>query len=125
MPSFQITLTLTIEAPDLDAATGVGSGAAQHLAETFNDDGSLLVVECSHTMLIPTDAEMLSASGVWVDPGPCGHVARDRAGRALATSTPDEGREILLTRAAAALRYRAQCSTGHAPALQPSTLQPL
>ena len=38
---FEITLTLTVEAASAAAALDLGIGAAEHLTETFNDDGSL------------------------------------------------------------------------------------
>ena len=41
MPQFALTLALTVEADTLSAAYEVGVGAAEHLADTFNDDGSL------------------------------------------------------------------------------------
>jgi len=38
---FNVTLTLTVEAPDLATAEGIGIGAAEHLTDTFNDDESI------------------------------------------------------------------------------------
>jgi hypothetical protein len=38
---FEITLTLTVDAPSSSDAINLGIGAAEHLSQTFNDDGSL------------------------------------------------------------------------------------
>lgn len=38
---FEVTLELIIEAASVEDATDIGVGAAEHLVDTFNDDGSI------------------------------------------------------------------------------------
>jgi len=93
MPQFALTLALTVEADTLSAAYEVGVGAAEHLADTFNDDGSLSPV-------------------VGVNVRPEG--APDPAREALhAAAMAHYGRE----RAQAAACYRDELVTLHAAAL--------
>ena len=51
-----VTLTLTVDADDLDHATSIAEGAADHLLETFNDDGSIREIEwTAHALKPPTN----------------------------------------------------------------------
>jgi hypothetical protein len=90
MPSHTVTITLTINARSESAAFGIASGAAAHLADTFNDDGSLVRVdvgapahqrdaarvlrECART-ISAMDARLLRLVGATAE-SPRGEVAR-------------------------------------------------
>jgi hypothetical protein len=39
--TFEVTITMIVVAEDGDAAQAIGVGAAEHLNDTFNDNGSI------------------------------------------------------------------------------------
>lgn len=52
-----VNMTLTIEAANWEAARAIAVGATEHLADTFNDDGSVVAahVEDAAQLLIPAN----------------------------------------------------------------------
>lgn len=103
MPLYEATITIRIHADDAGTASGIAAGAAQHLQETYNDDGSLRGIASSPARPYLSDADVLQASGVWFTFRGCRHMAFDHSGRLLASET---SQPLALSRAADVLRAR-------------------
>lgn len=52
--NYEVTLTFTVQADSAEDANDLGIAAAQHLADTFNDDDSISNLMATSVKEIPT-----------------------------------------------------------------------
>lgn len=83
MQTFPVSLALVVRAESQAQAFGIARGAAQHLRETFNDDGTLAQAEAVPPATHCTPGPWVSAKPSFFDPNCTRHVT-DAAGRLVA-----------------------------------------